>query len=386
MADTPTVLLIAGEASGDLYAGALATALRRAAPDLRLLGMGGPRMEAAGVELRFPLTDVAVMGFVEVLAQLRAVRRAWNTAVDLLNRERPDVVVLVDYPGFNLRLAEAAHRRGIPVVYYVSPQLWAWKPGRVRIVRRAVTRMLVILPFEVAWYAQHGVTAHFVGHPLVEAIRLPFNEAPVGTPARVALLPGSRRSDWTRMAPVLFAAARTLRERLPTVQFVLPFAETADRDWLQDLPPALDIQVVASDWTARADCDLAVAKSGTTSVEHALLGLPTVIVYRTSPVTYAIARRLVRVPYIGMVNLIAGEPVCPELIQRDATPERIAHEAFLLLTDEERRRRMREGMRRVCRALAGPGASACAAEHVLAVLGRTPAGACDSVQPEGEGP
>lgn len=370
MSCEPTVLLVAGEASGDLHAGALATELSRLRPGWRLLGMGGARMRAAGVEVRYPLTDLAVMGFAEVVSHLGGLRRAWRAALELLDRERPEAVVLVDYPGFNLRLAREAKRRGARTVYYISPQVWAWKPGRVRMVRAWVDRMLVILPFEIEWYARHGVAAVFVGHPLLDHIDALPRGPGVGAPARVALMPGSRASDWSRLYPALIGAAALIARQAPETRFCLPLADTARVEWLRKVPGAdsVALELVDAGYRTRAACDIAVAKSGTATLEHALLGLPTVIVYRTSALTYALARRLVTVPHIGMVNLIAGKTVCPELIQHDASPERIAAEVISLLRDDERREAMRAEMLRVRDALGGAGASARAAAEVVKAL------------------
>ena len=371
-----------GEASGDLYAEGLVEALRAIDPSTDVFGFGGPRLKAAGADLVGTYAGVSVTGLVEAAA---VVGRAW----DMLRRlreaaaaRRPNVFVAIDFPDFNLRLLPAIHALGIPIVYYVSPQLWAWRPGRIDTLRRYVTRMVVIFPFERGLYERAGIPVEFVGHPLVDrgTPASPRKEllARVGlSPDRpiVAWLPGSRPNEVRRILPVLCASASEVVRQAPGAQFVIARAPNLG-DELFSRVPALQqagISVViaenATDDVLSA-ADVVVTASGTATVQTALHGRPMVIVYGLSALTYAIGRRFVRVPAYGMPNLIAGRHIVPELIQQEFTPERVAHETVSLLTDSDRTDRMQRDLSEVCRALGEPGASMRVARTVIDVAGR----------------
>jgi lipid-A-disaccharide synthase len=373
------IMLSCGEASGDQYAGALLDALRAADPTVQGFGFGGPRLAAAGADLIGDYRGLSVTGLVEAAAVLP---RSWAMLRRLARAarlRRPDVFVAVDFPDFNFRLLPVMRRLGVPVVYYVSPQLWAWRRGRLAAIRRDVARMLVIFPFEAAWYADAGVPVEFVGHPLVEAIALGDRRSWLMAhgldPDRpvVALLPGSRPNEVHRILPPLVTAAPRIRQAVPGVQFVVARAPSLD----DGLFAALDRLradgfpiVLAEDADAvLGAADVVVTASGTATVQTALHGRPMVIVYRLSPVTYAIGRAFVRVQSYGMVNLIAGRPVAPELIQAGLTPDAVVRETVSLLTDERRAAVMRRDLADVCARLGGPGASRRAAAAVLEVCG-----------------
>jgi lipid-A-disaccharide synthase len=335
-----TVLLVAGDASGELHAAALAEELRRRLPGVRMLGLGGPAMEKAGVEIAVDQREIAVGGLVEVVADVGRIVSAWRRLGRALREQRPDLAVLVDSPDFCIPFAGRAKRAGVPVLYYVSPQVWAWRRYRIRKLARRVDRMAAIFPFEPGVYAGTGLRVEFVGHPLVD--RLPPRAPGDAREARrrlglgetgrlLALLPGSRRNELRDSLPLQLGAARLLREADPALGLALALAPSLSR---ADLDAALAREPAARGLPLRVfegvtydvvrAADAVVTKPGTATVEIALLGTPMVVAARAHPLTAAIARRVIRVPSLTMVNLIAGEPVVPELLQEDARPERIA--------------------------------------------------------------
>lgn len=370
MSAAPRVLLSAGEASGDLYGGLLMRAMAAGGPAV-FSGIGGPAMRAAGLD---PLADASVMGvtgIAEVAARFGTIWRAYRSVTRTLDEAatRPALAILIDYPDFNLRVAARCRRAGVPVLYFVSPQVWAWRRGRVPTMRGRVDRMLCILPFEEPIYAAAGIRASFVGHPLLDqvaATRTPAQErARLGLdPKRplVALLPGSRRNEIaTHLAPMLGAAA-ILQAEFRDLQFLMPVAPTLDAR-------AIEAQIAATAgrgprprlvtddrYDAVAAADAAVVASGTATLETALLGVPMVIVYRMNPITYVLARLLTRLPHIGMPNLIAGRRVVPELVQGDCAPRPIAAALRRLLTDPGAADAARRGLAEVRGRLGRPGA------------------------------
>jgi len=372
----PRLLISCGEASGDLYGAELVRHLREQVPGLDAFGLGGDRLQAEGASLLAHVRDLAVVGLLEVVSHLRHLRAVFGRVLEEAERHRPDAAVLVDYPDFNLRLARALHRRGIPVIYYVSPQLWAWRRGRIHDIRASVARMLVIFPFEEALYRDAGVPVSFVGHPLVSLVHPPAD--PV-TPRRelgldperpvVALLPGSRAKEVAHNLPPMAASVDALAAARPELQFVAAVAASLDptliRRGLGDRPVTI---VHDRTHAALSAATAAIVASGTATVEAALLGAPMVVVYRLSPWTYRLGRRFVRVPYYAMVNLIGGRRVVPELIQGDFTADRVLGEIVPLLDDTETRRQMQRDLHEVREKLGAPGASARAAAVVAPYL------------------
>jgi lipid-A-disaccharide synthase len=395
MRRAPKILISAGEASGDRLGAGLARELRASRPDIELIGMGGDEMAEAGVRLVQHASEVAVVGIFEALAQLPSIRRAMRRLDACLREERPDLVVPVDFPDFNLGLAARACRLGIEVVYFVSPQVWAWRRRRVRRIRRLVRRMLVLFPFETRFYEEAGVPVSFVGHPAVEeAGSAPEREAVLRraglAPERpvVALLPGSRRGEVSRLLPPMLAAARELRRHRPELQFLIPRARMLSEDVLAGEVgrSGLDgVRIHSGDYPGiLTACGAGAVASGTASLESALAGLPMVVVYRMQPLSYLIGRLLVRIEHVALPNLVVGRRVVPELVQSRCTPAAIAAALAGYLDDPRRASRVREELGEVRRRLGGPGAYARAARAVLAELG-APSRAPGRFSPADEG-
>jgi lipid-A-disaccharide synthase len=363
-------MIVAGEASGEKHGAALARSLIQSYPDIRfeLFGSGGEEMRAAAVETLVDASDVGIIGVPEVIGSLGRLYRAYRTLLNAARRRCPDVVVLIDWPDFNMRIARRLHREGFRVVYYISPQVWAWRRYRVRGVRRDVDRMLVILPFEEEFYKRAGVEVEYVGHPLVDQVRLTATRAEFAArhgldPDRpfIALLPGSRRKEVHYHLPAMLDAAELLRGGgrglaggVGDPQFVIPLASTVDRDQVERLVDVrgrtahVDPAIIERDtYNTIGHSELAVVASGTATVECALLGTPMVIVYRASELNWMLIRPLIRLDTFGMVNLIAGRRVVPELIQHEVSGERIAQEVASILGDPLRQASMREELEEV---------------------------------------
>jgi len=367
------LLVVAGEASGDLHGARLLSELRRRVPDLTAFGLGGDEMRAAGLEAVAHSSEISVVGITEVLKILPRAREVFADLLREVERRRPGLAVLIDFPDFNLRLAKELKGRGLEVVYYISPQVWAWRKGRVKTIAKVVDRMLVLFPFEADFYRDHGVDVVHVGHPLVDEVPvLPqaWDRGESAGPFRVALLPGSRRSEVEALLPTLLEAARKLAARLP-VEVRIIKAPTIPSELLDEAVglAGLPVEIVAEDrFAAIADSHLAICASGTATLEVGLLGTPMIMVYRLASWTYALAKLLVRLPNVSLVNLVLDRRAVPELIQGEANPERIAAEAERLLTDAGERDRMREALAEVRGRLGEGGASRRAAGEVAALL------------------
>jgi lipid-A-disaccharide synthase len=370
-------MLSCGEASGDLYAGALVAALRTREPDIDVFGLGGEQFVAAGGRRIADFHGLSVTGLTEALSVIPRSLTTLRQLVDAARREKPGAVVLIDYPDFNFRLMTRMKRLGIPVVYYVSPQLWAWRAGRIKLMKRMVARVLPIFPFEEAIYQRERMDVRFVGHPLVDLAHARLGREAFLTGLRLdpgrpvlALLPGSRPNEVERLASVMAQAVRLIVEKVPDVQFVVARAPNLDDGLFEPFGlsrVALRIADMQTDEVLNA-ADAVVTASGTATVQTALHGKPMVVVYKLSPMTYRIGKRMARVDTYAMVNLIAGERIVKELIQDACTPEAVATEAVALLTDAGYRRRMIGALEDVRTRLGGPGASDRAAEAVLDVV------------------
>jgi lipid-A-disaccharide synthase len=365
------LLVVAGEASGDLHGARLLSELRRRVPDLAAFGLGGDEMRAAGLQAVAHSSEISVVGITEVLKILPRAREVFSDLLREVERRKPSV--LIDFPDFNLRLAKELKGRGLEVVYYISPQVWAWRRGRIKTIARLVDRMLVLFPFEADFYREHGVDVVHVGHPLVDEVPvLPqaWDQGETAGPFRVALLPGSRRSEVEALLPTLLEAARKLAARLP-VEVRIIQAPTIPAELLDEAVElaGLPVEIVDEDrFAAIADSHLAICASGTATLEVGLLGTPMIMVYRLASWTYALAKLLVRLPNVSLVNLVLDRRVVPELIQREANPGRIAAEAERLLTDPGERNRMREALAEVRGRLGEGGASRRAAGEVAELL------------------
>ena len=375
-------MISCGEPSGDLYAGALASAILALEPDAVVTGFGSERLRAAGASLIRDFKGLSVTGLTEAL---RVVPRSWQiyrALVRAAEADPPDVFVPIDFPDFNFVLARALHRRGVPVVYYISPQLWAWRRGRLKTMKRVVDRVLVIFPFEAAFYEEAGVPVTFVGHPLLEMTGPPvarevFLREHGLDPSRpvVAILPGSRRNELRAMLPDLVRAAGLIAARVPDAQFLVARAPHLGDDLFAPLAEwranaAKPVVLEGLTDAVLASADVALLASGTVTVQAALHGCPMVVVYRVGPLTYAIGKPLVRVDTYAMVNLVAGRRVVPELIQDAFTPEAVAAEALRVLTDPGHAAQVKAELAAVRAKLGTAGASNRAAEAVIAAARR----------------
>jgi len=370
-------MLVVGEASGDVHGAQFVKALHKRDAVLKIYGVAGEQLGRTQFETLFSVAKLTGMGLVELIGNAGNLWRGYNLLKHTLKQRRPNLLVLIDFPDFNLRLAKLAKSLKIPVLYYVSPQIWAWRKGRVRQIARWVDQMAVIFPFEAAFYERHGVKATFVGHPLLESVKAVNDRAStlakIGLdPSKltIALLPGSRHSEVSRHLPVMREAARRLREERE-IQFFCVCASTIDEaDLAAGLAdPSLQIPLVSDErYEAIHAADLVWTASGTATLETALLGRPMIIVYRLSWLTYIIARLLVRVDHIGMANLIAGERVVPELVQNDANPERIMAESRVLLDDTQVRAGIITKLTKLREHLGGAGAADRVADLALGMM------------------
>lgn len=372
----PRILIVTGEASGDLHGAHLVKALKALSPDLQIVGIGGASMQAAGAEVVKDIPQLDVMGLIGLSAVKTMLQRVSRIRA-LIKRERWDLVVLIDNPGLNFHFARVAKASGLKVLYYIAPQVWAWRRGRMRWIQQRVDHVVAILPFEEPLYKNAGVRCTFVGNPLLDevaptydrdALRRQFgltDDGPV-----IGLFPGSRKAELLEHVPLLLETVKRLVERHPTMQFVLAQASSVQDRFLADLLKGSPVPIkvfrnMASEVMAASD--LLVVKSGTSTLQAAVVGTPMILFYRApSWITYRLARLLIRVPWIGLANLVAGRGIVPELIHDEATPERLAQETVRLLTDRRAYDEMKVALRSVREALGTPGASHRAAETVLA--------------------
>ncbi len=347
MQNQPKIMLITGEASGDLHGASLAKEIKQLIPDAQISGMGGQRMAEAGVSLLADISDLSVCGVVEVIRYLPRIISRFNFIKKAIAQQKPDLLILIDYPTFNLKLAKAAKKLGVQILYYISPQVWAWHTSRVKKIKKWVAMMAVIFPFEKEFYQKYDVPVKYVGHPLVKNIDPPtikqaahqyFEVNP--DKITIGLLPGSRQNEIHYLLPILIETAKLLYHKIPNVQFILPLASTIT---LEDIRPFIEgvqlpLKITQEHaYEAMSLCQAVVAASGTVTLELALLGLPMVVVYKVNKITYAIGKRVVKIPFLCLCNTIAGKRIVSELLQNDAQPELIAAELQRLLEDKDYR-------------------------------------------------
>lgn len=369
------ILIVAGEASGDLLGAHLAKAILALEPNTTLIGMGGPQMQSAGVNIIIDANKLAVVGVWEILKHLGDIRSAMRTLKQLFKTDPPDLVIFIDYPGFNLRMAKQAKRSGIKVLYYVSPQIWAWRYGRIKKIKKYIDRMAVLFAFEEKLYQKENMPVSFVGHPLVDiaiptltpnevAIQLQLDtQKPI-----IALFPGSRHSEITRLMPVIVSAVELIKAQLPAAQFVLPLASSLSREDLRDyLIP--EIQVVENNtYNLLPLCNAAICASGTATLEIALQQVPLVIIYKVTPLSFWLGKRLIKTPFIGLCNIVAEEKVALELIQHDANATITAEEILRLITEPNHREKTLDKLAQVKLKLGGGGGSEKVARVALDML------------------
>lgn len=372
------VLIIAGEASGDMHGANLVREVVKQDPSVRFYGVGSRGMQAAGVHLLADASGISVVGITEVLTHISTIYRVYAKLKRFLRAERPDLLVLIDFPDFNILVGKAAKKLGIPILYYISPQVWAWRKGRIHTIAELVKTMIVVFPFEVDLYKQAGVDVRFVGHPLTDVAVSDHSVSDARRllgldPLRrvVAILPGSRRKEIVNLLPDMLGAAAILKERFPDLQFVLPVAPTLSREVLRSYTDgsAVPVQLVEGRaYDVLRAADAAIVTSGTATLETGLMGVPMVVVYRMSSASYSLVRFVAKAKFIALVNIISNRQVVPELIQNAVTPAAIADALTPLISDKDIQENMKADLRSVRAGLGESGASARAAAVVREVL------------------
>jgi len=352
-----TIFLVSGEASGDLHGSNLIRDLKAHDPNLLFLAMGGDRMQDAGAELVINSQDLAFVGLGDVLKNIVKLRRIFHKVLHSIRESKPDLVILIDYPGFNLRLAKKIKQLGIRVLYYISPQIWAWHQSRIRLIRNYIDHMAVILPFEAAFYQQYGVPVTFVGHPLLKTVKPSMTKTAARTyfaidddDLVIGLMPGSRKSEIRYLLPVMIEAAEIIHEHYINSTFILPLAanlhESEIRPYLDNAKVPIKI-IKENHYDAMQVCSAMIVASGTATLEVAILGIPEVLIYKTSRFNYTLGKRLIKVPFLGLCNLIMGKEVIPELWQYDVTPAAIANKIQTIFSNTSYREQMLADFRKV---------------------------------------
>jgi lipid-A-disaccharide synthase len=373
--DKQKIMIIAGEASGDIHGAHLVKAIRALNRELVFFGIGGNALRQAGVRLMVDNSQIAVVGISEVFLKFRVILRALRIVKKGLSSIRPALLILIDFPDFNLHVATAAKKLGIPVMYYISPQVWAWRTGRVKKIKNVVDHMVVIFPFEVALYKKWHVPVTFVGHPLLDSRMSGTSREKKGSLNKdgllIGLLPGSRNGEITRLLPTMVQAADILSEQIPGIRFAIPVASSVDRTLVERIVEGGTARLLILPDGLQDVLDeaaLVITASGTVTLEAAIAGTPMIIVYKVSPFSYWLGKRLIRVKHIGMANLVAKRPIVPELIQHEASAEKIAYQALQMLRDEKGLVEIRRKLGAVAQNLGSPGASKRAAEVAMNLL------------------
>lgn len=371
------VMIIAGEDSGDLHGANLIHELKKQEPSLFLCGIGGEKMRRAGLRILFHSSELSVMGITEVVAKLPTILKAMGTAKKIVKNLKPDLLILIDFADFNLRVAKVAKKVGIPVLYYIPPKVWAWRSGRVKKIKARTDQLAVILPFEADFFRQHGLNATFIGHPLLDN---PNADAENHFPRDekqgtiIGLLPGSRRTEIRKLLPILLDTAKRIRVRIPAARFQVSLAPSADRVFLETMirnhPESAQMELVDGPVEQIfRQADFLVAASGTVTLEAALAGVPMVIIYKVSDFSYMLGKSLANVTHVGLANLIAGKEIIPELLQWKAKPELISETVCSILLDPQKLSTMKNELLQIREKLGGPGASARTAQLALKMIG-----------------
>jgi lipid-A-disaccharide synthase len=391
------IMLIAGESSGDFHSASLIYALKEINPDIEISGIGGERMRRAGAKIYFDISELSIIGFTDVLKNLKKIKQVFNRLLEEIDSYKPQAVILVDYPGFNLKLAKELKKRGLTVIYYISPQIWAWWKGRIKTIRQYVDKMLVVFKFEEALYKDYGIDVSFVGHPLLDIAHpnIPREEfcTKLGLSAHhkiIGLVPGSRKMEVERILPILLESAKLIKQRLPQAQFALlqapglpdkVFTEAVAQSGISSVVTAGSPSASPrNDGCSRAPCenqtydflnacDFVLVASGTATLETAIMQKPMVVVYKVSFLNWLIARRLIKIPFIGLVNVVAQRLIVPEFIQYKAKPQAIAEYAWKILGSEQALTNVKSELKKVRQNLGTPGASRRAAQIILNVVG-----------------
>ena len=367
------LLIITGEDSGDLYGGNLAREIKKLSPDINISGVGGKQIKSSGVDIFCDVSEISVVGFWEVIEKLGLIRRLYKQIIEKFDSGNVKGVVLIDYPGFNLKIAKAAKERGIPVFYYISPQVWAWRKSRVKTIKKYVDKMMVILPFEKEFYQREGVDVEFVGHPLLEVIA--SNSEAISSSNKkeicqdlgvddkkliIGILPGSRKKEIAYMLPEILKASSLIKGKYPSVQFLLPLSQSIEEDYLKNFITSdySYIKIVkGKNYDVMKVSDLLITKSGTSTLEAAIIGTPMIIVYKTSITSYYLAKALVNVTYAGLPNLLAGKEAAPELLQHKMNAKNIAEKTIYFLEKKDGLEQMREEFKNIKYSLGEQGAS-----------------------------
>jgi len=374
------ILMIAGEASGDLHGSHLVKEMLSLDPTLQFYGVGGKKMKNEGVELIADSKEMAVVGITEVLLKLKRIYQIYRKLKNSLTSNSPSLVILIDYPDFNLRFAREAKKKNIPIVYYISPQVWAWRKGRIKKIGRLIKKMIVIFPFEKKIYEEAQIDVDFVGHPLLDAIRSQFSREEAfqqfslsSGVTTIGLLPGSRMNEVKRHLPPMIKAIPLISKQINPVQFIIPVAPGLDLGEVQNLVGSKreNIRVVENNiYDVMRISDVVIVASGTATMEAAIMGAPMIVVYRVSPLTYLLGKMLIKVKNIGMVNIIAGKTVVPELIQKDVTPEKITSAVVQILENPSKQEEIKKELNSLKEKIGKSGASFRAAQIIISLLQR----------------
>jgi lipid-A-disaccharide synthase len=374
------ILIVAGEASGDLHGAALVREIKRLDPSVTVQGIGGKKMQEAGVDIIMSSSEIAVVGLTEVFSKRSNIIKARRDMRQLLKNASPDLLILIDFPGFNINLALTAKRCNVPVLYYVSPQLWAWASGRAKKLAARVDKMAVILPFEKEFYKKTGVDidVEYVGHPLMDAIPTNLDRETIiknlgleDSRPVLGLLPGSRTAEITNLLPIMIGAAQILSARHKNLKCVLPLASTISKELIDSFVNKASLKIIVSHmdvYSLLKVCDLALVKSGTATLETAIMGVPMVVAYRMSPLSFKIAKMVVKTPFVSLVNLTAGSEIVPELLQDDVTPQNLAEWASMILDNEAYKKEMMVNLVKVRESLGGRGASEKTAKIAMSLI------------------